>query len=209
MREFRRVVCEGVLIAAVGVGIAVFANSRNPEGLPLNRRPIVLAPSPPSTQPPTNTGTTRPVDPAKSQLRETVISLGFKTIDGPDAAQLFRDPKYQQGIYLFLDARNDDEYQAGHVPGAYHLYAFLNDDAAKQRFYEEFSPVSYGAEKIVVYCNGGHCDDSIAVAVELPQRGVDPAKVVVDLDGMKAWRAAGLPIERGTRGSGDIPEGKK
>jgi hypothetical protein len=38
---------------------------------------------------------------------------------------------------------------------------------------------------------------------------MDLAKLLVDIDGFEAWKKAGLPIERGTRNSGDIVGGTK
>lgn len=220
MREFKRVVIEGLVIATIGVGIALVANAKNPDGLLLGKNHFAFArvglkpngsgqavatSAAQGTQPATD----KQDDSGTAQIKAMVIANGLNPTDHAEVVRLFRDPGRERGLYVFLDARNDDDYAAGHIPGAYHLYAFLNDEELRKQFFDEFIPVAVGAEKVVVYCNGGHCDDSVQVALELPQRGLDPAKVLVDVDGMTAWRKFGLPIERGTRLSGDIMEGKK
>lgn len=46
---------------------------------------------------------------------------GIATLTTAQALALFRDPQYDQGTIVFVDARDDRHYGAGHVPGAYQL----------------------------------------------------------------------------------------
>jgi rhodanese-related sulfurtransferase len=64
--------------------------------------------------------------------------------------------------------------------------------------------VCLAAEKIVVYCAGGDCEDSRFAAILLRDAGVAPEKLFVYSGGLHAWTAAGLPVESGERRSGVV-----
>jgi rhodanese-related sulfurtransferase len=86
---------------------------------------------------------------------------------------------------LVLDVRSDEEYAAGHVPGAVHIPY----DQLESRI-EEVRVVS--AERIVVYCESGRRAGK-AEAI-LTQAGFEN---VEDLDGhMKGWRSDKRPTKR-------------
>lgn len=224
MREYMRVIIEGLVIAVVGSGIALVANAKNPTGLVLSKDYFAFArgnnsqPSTPMSTtatapdgitPETSAAPVKKEDPSTAYIRKLLRDNGLSAVDHAETAQMFQDPGYASGLYLFLDARSEHEYTAGHIPGAYHLYAFLKDDALKGQILSEFIPLAMGADKVVIYCGGGECDDSVQVALELPMHGLDPAKILVDVDGFTGWKKAGMPYEKGVRLSGDIVEGTK
>ena len=63
-------------------------------------------------------------------------------------------------------------------------------------------PVCRKAEQIVVYCNGGDCDDSETAALLLRDMGIPNQKLFVYGGGIAEWKANGLPVETGARNSG-------
>jgi len=65
------------------------------------------------------------------------------------------------------------------------------------------------AEKVVVYCNGGDCEDSQFAAVTLRDTGVPKEKLFVYPGGMAEWATNGWPIEIGARKSGVLRDQKK
>ncbi len=77
-----------------------------------------------------------------------------------------------------LDVRREDEWQAGFIPGAQHV--FLHFLAEHLETLDQERPVT-------VYCGSGY-RASIAVSL-LERRGFGVTNV---LGSMKAWRAAGL-----------------
>lgn len=92
---------------------------------------------------------------------------------------------------LLLDVREDDEWAAGHAPGALHVP--LGTITAGQRP----ASVPDGAD-VVVVCRSGR--RSSEAADRLAAAGV----AVRNLEGgMQAWAAAGLPVRRedGTPGT--------
>jgi 3-mercaptopyruvate sulfurtransferase SseA len=61
------------------------------------------------------------------------------------------------------------------------------------------------AQQIVFYCNGGDCDDSEHAAIYLRDSiHIPKEKVFVYGGGMNEWTTNGLPIELGSRNSGQF-----
>ena len=65
-------------------------------------------------------------------------------------------------------------------------------------------PVCLAAQKVVVYCTGGACEDSEFAALMLRDAGVPRENVYVYVGGITEWIANGLPVETGARGSGQM-----
>jgi rhodanese-related sulfurtransferase len=98
---------------------------------------------------------------------------------------------FARGEGLFVDARTAGEYADGHIAGAVSL-PFVNvDDQALDEFKAKLLP----GKKFVVYCSGGDCLTSLALARRLTERGMTELRVF--LGGWVEWKAAGLPEERG------------
>jgi len=57
---------------------------------------------------------------------------------------------------------------------------------------------------VVVYCNGGSCEDSRYAAAQLVEAGIDRSRIRVFTAGFQEWSARQWPVERGPRGSGLI-----
>jgi rhodanese-related sulfurtransferase len=91
---------------------------------------------------------------------------------------------------LFIDAREPEEYAAGHIPGAMSLPgdAAITDPAALEK-------IDSGGKPIVVYCGGGACELSMNLAFALVQAGHQ--KVLVYTGGFPEWQGAALPVETG------------
>ena len=85
--------------------------------------------------------------------------------------------------FQILDVRRHDEWNAGRVAGARHIYAPI--------LAEELETLDR-ERPLAVYCGTGY-RASIAASV-LEQAGFRDVRNV--LGSMKAWRAAGLPVER-------------
>ncbi len=98
---------------------------------------------------------------------------------------------YDAGAALFLDAREADEYEAGHVPGAIHVPF---DTAVTDPALLESLPVE--GRPIIVYCGGGACEVSINLAWELI--GVGHGPVTYFQGGYPDWVAAGYPTATGS-----------
>ncbi len=111
--------------------------------------------------------------------------------------QLFRDPRRESELVIFVDARDASQYEAGHIPGAY-----LLDPYRPERTLASVVAVCATAEQIVVYCPGGDCEDSELVAGLLVFSGVPESQILIYAGGFEEWIKNGLPVEIGDRGSG-------
>src|SRR5881296_2609904 len=205
--ELKRVLLEALSVAALGLAFALVANAISPRGLSLTRnyfpkagRAAVnprLTPPREGSNTVTSAGGQASVsarstasvavrDPVAAHLREE----GLQPIDRKETEQLFRDPQFEQGLTVFVDARNDEHYQQGHIPGAYQF----------DRYYPEkhlmaLLPVCLNATKVVVYCTGGSCEDSEFAALALKDAGVATDHLFVYVGGITDWSTNGLQVE--------------
>jgi rhodanese-related sulfurtransferase len=105
------------------------------------------------------------------------------TVPTVDVADLAADS-------VVLDVREDDEWAAGHIPGAVHVPMMR----VPQQLQFDPGPLTPEAA-IVVVCHVG--SRSAQVTAWLRQQGYEATNLN---GGMLAWEAAGRPIETGTGG---------
>jgi rhodanese-related sulfurtransferase len=188
---------EAVLVAALGGALAFAANALSPRGLKLTRNyspggALAISRSLAGDK---GTNALATGQGLESQLR----AEGLQLADSNQVARLFADPKRNQDLVIFVDARDDDHYQAGHVPGAYQL-----DHYHPENYLAAVLPVCHVAEQIVVYCKGGSCEDSEQTAIFLRDAGVPKDRLFVYAGGFDEWTANRMPIETGQRNSGKL-----
>ena len=89
--------------------------------------------------------------------------------------------------FAFIDVREDLEFAADHAAGARHLGRGVIERDIENVLPDRDAP-------LVLYCGGGY--RSALAAESLGKMGY---RNVISMDGgMRAWREAGYPIERGT-----------
>jgi rhodanese-related sulfurtransferase/DNA-binding transcriptional ArsR family regulator len=88
------------------------------------------------------------------------------------------------GSVVVLDVRPEEEYLAGHVPGALSV-PVASLEAALQILPKD--------KEIVAYCRGPHCVFSDEAVSVLTARGYQASRLT---EGFPEWRAAGYPVER-------------
>jgi rhodanese-related sulfurtransferase len=201
------------LLVAVGGAIGYVDQQRRPvmvtppEIAPLPAKPIE-APTPPTDAVAPSAGTPEPsavtpAEPAKT-TPPTNAGSGEQAAPAPAGEQI--DPELVkqghitvvQGFELFgaaqpaffLDARRKDIYEAGHVRDSFRMPL----DAFKGKEPAHFA-VMPREETYVVYCEGGNCDESVAVQKQLLLAGY--TKVYVMHAGYPGWVAAGHPTQTG------------
>jgi rhodanese-related sulfurtransferase/DNA-binding transcriptional ArsR family regulator len=92
--------------------------------------------------------------------------------------------RLRKGLVTVLDVRPEEEYAAGHVPGA------INVPIEKLESYLSKLPKR---KEVVAYCRGPYCLMSFEAVEKLRRRGFKARRLE---DGFPEWRAAGLPVER-------------
>ena len=202
----KKVLVEAALVAIMGASLAFVANGLSSRGLKLTRNyfpganrpalPARAASNPGSATPGTNTATASLEQDAIARLR----GKGLQVVDGEHALSLFHDARYEQGLIMFIDARNDDDYKQGHIPGAYQL-----DHMYAEKYLGAVLPACNTAQQIVVYCHGGDCELSeFAAELLRSSAGVPNHKLFVYSGGLKEWETRRLPLEIGERKSGQF-----
>src|SRR5947207_8581976 len=189
MRKASNVLLEAALVAVVGLAFALAANALSPRGLRLSRNYFpgdTVASRPQSaTNSGSNVATARPGDPLGAALLR-LEQRGLQIIRSNEVVELVHDPRFEQGLVLLIDARDDAHYQAGHIPGAWQL-----DHYRAEQFMPAILPACLSAQKVVVYCNGGACEDSEFTAIMLRDAGVPRENLFVYAGGITEWKTTG------------------
>jgi rhodanese-related sulfurtransferase len=203
MRNVRAVVFEALLVAALGLLLALAANALSPRGLRLSRNYFPDAGTP---QPAVSSATGSVVTAATSISADApnaavqrLRQRGLQLVSSNEVVELFRDPRYEQGLVVFIDARENEHYTAGHIPGAWQFHHYRAEN-----YLPTVLPVCLTALQVVVYCSGGDCEDSEFAAVMLRDAGVPRDVLFVYAGGITEWTANGLPVETGARRSGEL-----
>ncbi len=122
-----------------------------------------------------NPGFIKVVDDARARVRECTVS--------DVKVRLERGEQFH-----FVDVREDDEFGQDHAAGAIHIGKGVIERDIETAIPNKQAP-------IVLYCGGGY--RSVLAADSLRQMGYTD---VISMDGgIKAWRAAGYPMEKGPR----------
>ncbi len=186
-------------MALVGAALALAANEFSPQGLKLARNYFpsgagTSSVSPPKVSPLAAVSTNEDADAA--EIARRLKDKGLQPIDRVQTEKLFHDPRYEQGLIVFVDARDEDHYQDGHIPGAHELNPYRPEKELAQVL-----PLCQVAAQVVVYCAGGDCEDADSTALLLRDAGVPPQKLFVFGGGYTEWSEHHLPEERGERDS--------
>jgi rhodanese-related sulfurtransferase len=126
---------------------------------------------------------------ARGEFRETFFVQadhpGIRLITLAEAEDLWR-----AGEAVFLDARTADLYAQGHVMRALSAPAG-ESEGSLPAFFERLPSTG----PLVVYCEGGDCQSSLALAERLREKGFTDIRVFSG--GWEDWARAGLPGEKG------------
>jgi len=131
-----------------------------------------------------------PRPPTAAQMENTKhLEHDYQEIHFPELVKVFQDPATAQGLNLFVDARKPDLYEEGHIPGAVQceLGDAIDDVIARAN----------GVERVIVYCGGGDCEDSIFMCRELLDAAVPYDSIFLYPGGWKEWSANQMPTQTG------------
>lgn len=195
---------EAVVVSVVGILFAFGANLVSPRGLILTRNYFPAGIRHPALATTNVVGTNLLALSPAQLLALRLKELGLQLVDGLQAQQLFRDPRFPQGTLVFIDARGEQLYREGHIPGAWEF-----DPYRPEKYFPAVNPLCQAAEQIVVYCNGGDCDDSESAALTLRDVGIATNKLFIYIGGFAEWTTNSLPVEVGERNSGKFRPANK
>ena len=214
----KNVLSETLILLGLGLLLALAANFLSPRGLSLTRNYFPSSLGQPSLSPANTTNLLTPTlastasNPAAggslspppdaaaaASAAARLQAKGLRPLSGPETLALFKDPGYQQELVVFVDARDDRHYEAGHIPAAYHFDRYYPD-----KYLAAVLPPCLNAAQVVVYCTGGTCEDSEFAALALREAGVAPDHLAVFVGGINEWTTLQGPIELGARNSGNL-----
>ena len=95
---------------------------------------------------------------------------------------------FDRGIAIFLDARDPDEYQEGHIKGALNLPVRHLDV-----YYPRMKALLPKEAHLILYCASPECNASLYLAEELARLEYD--RIEVMLGGWEGWEELGYPAE--------------
>ena len=97
---------------------------------------------------------------------------------------------FGRGQAVFVDSRSWAEFKAGHIPGALNIPLEESQRGLSSKL------LPYPPERtLVVYCQGGACQASIALAKLIHGLGFRDIRIFAG--GWTEWNASGLPQEGG------------
>ena len=111
------------------------------------------------------------------------MQAGIEIVDVARAREIV-----QGGEVLVCDARRGEEFDAGHLPGAV-SFPFETREEAFNELAALFTP----EQAVMVYCTGRDCDDALLLGNFLRAQG--SKRVILFLEGIAGWKAAGNPLE--------------
>ncbi len=111
------------------------------------------------------------------------LEAGIGIVDTEQTQQRLND-----GRAMILDARPEEEFREGRLPGAMSV-PYNEIESAFEQVQLFFTPET----EIITYCSGQACDDSFMLSRFLQEQGY--TNVFIYAGGFKAWEDADLPVE--------------
>ena len=118
-----------------------------------------------------------------AKAKDDVVVEDREIKDVKRAKQIF-----DSGKAVFVDARSDEDYESGHIPGAVSLPAGRFD-----QLIDDFIDQHSLDQPVVTYCSGRTCEDSHKLAQLFSDVGFKDVKVFID--GYPGWEKEGYPVE--------------
>lgn len=119
----------------------------------------------------------------RAKPNDDIYSLGFEIGNVETAKEI-----YDEGDTLFIDARDINAFEEGHIKGAV-LLPIGEFDARIENFLDRYEP----DQNIITYCSGRSCEDSHHLAQLLTEFGYENVSVMID--GFPIWEKKGFPVE--------------
>jgi rhodanese-related sulfurtransferase len=120
--------------------------------------------------------------PSLAQAEAPMSVAGAKTIDTEQAKKFF-----DEGM-LFVDTRNSEIFNGGHIQRAVHL------DLQGRFTKSALSSMITKDDGVVLYCDGANCGRSAIAAQKAVRWGF--SKVYYYRDGYPVWKESGYPVEQ-------------
>jgi rhodanese-related sulfurtransferase len=161
----QKTIKEIIILVAVSVALALAVNTLSPKGI----------------------GLVGQWDTAKGVITANPAGDAAGRLEEIDSVARAKD-LFDKGDVLFVDARSQNHYGNGHIPGAVSLPVGQFEKRI-DFFLNRYPP----EQPIVTYCSGRTCEDSHELAQLLSDLGFTNVRIFID--GFPGWEAEGYPIE--------------
>jgi len=215
MQSIRKALQDLVLLGLLSIAIGFSVNAIRERGAikptknyfektaqtPLQPGPEASRTTPNQTTTPPTKGTTAgatnshdaPKQPGAERMENAKhLQHDYQEIEFAELVKVFQDPATAQGLNLFVDARKLDLYEEGHIPGAVQCDPYEPADAI-----DGIMTHANGVERVIVYCGGGDCEDSIFMCRELVEAGLPYDSIFLYPGGWNEWSANQMPAQAG------------
>jgi rhodanese-related sulfurtransferase len=176
-----RLVLESWVVGGFGLLLALAANALSPRGLALDRDyfPPQTATAPLQSPAPAPAPTPQP-----APVADSPPTHDFRTVTRDQVEAMTRDAKFVTRKWLLIDARRPELHHQGHIPGSLQFDRFQPGQNLATVL-----PACLAAESIVIYCNGGACEDSHFAARMLRDFGVPTDRIAIYEGGFFEWQS--------------------
>ncbi|MCH8851699.1 MAG: rhodanese-like domain-containing protein [Planctomycetes bacterium] len=188
--KLKQSIFEALALLVLACVVGVVFNAQRSAGLVLTRDyfPALTGPQSELTDPQSG-----PTGPQGSGSVDAPISdegqlpqHGFNVVSLPEALEYY---SRGESSIVFIDARDDAHYAQCHIPSAIQFDYYRPDE-----YIDNVRDFAADAEIVIIYCNGGECEDSIQAARYLIEEIEDPLPfeiVYVFEGGIQEWYEAG------------------
>lgn len=177
MKTTLRTCGQALLLLVLGVVVGLGANAVR------EKRIYLWQDYDPTTKPDPNSTDAPPT--AEPNIPYAIMSVG-------EVAVLLDSPDTQVGLNVIVDARNEELFAQGHIPGAVQC-----DPYGPPTAIDDVAGRLAGTAKVVVYCHGGSCEDSVLLCNYLVARGIPKETLYVFKDGWDGWLASKNKVATG------------
>ena len=194
MGAVKQTIVEMVLLGLLSTGLAFGVNAMRSEGrikptynyfdksMPGASSASVKTPTPSPVvmvQSLTGTAKSSPTAPISKHLEHPYNEIGLDEV-----VAVLKDPGTASGLNVFVDARKEDDFAEGHIPGAIRCFPY-----EIEKCINNVLDHANGADKVIVYCGGGDCEDSIFMCRALVEASVPFEAIHLYAGGWKEWSA--------------------
>jgi len=160
------VVCQAIIIVFLSLVIGVVYNSISKEGITVKGNW------------------------SKKAVSDSLIVPYSYTREDPQAISMSQAMAYFQAhSTIFLDARLEPDFKAGHISRALNL-----PFEEFEQYYPKLEPLLSKDKVIITYCDGTECEASLFLARLLKTKGFRNLKIF--FGGWTEWSKAGLPVQK-------------
>jgi rhodanese-related sulfurtransferase len=194
MVSFRKTAVEVLVLGFLGFALAVGVNAVRGSSSVQWTKDYFDKGLAPVAVPTTEVAAQQPVEVVSEPSPRPAKTLAhpYQSITFGELAQVYDKQACEPGLFVFVDARSEKAYADGHIEGAVRCDPYHAIDCI-----DHVLDYANGAEKVVLYCHGGNCEDSIFMCRELINAGIPYEAIYLYPGGYEEWQKNKMPISQG------------